>query len=151
LEGSAATRVGVLGELARVDRFHFAGHATYDVARSWESALHMADGTALRPGDILSLSRSPATVVLSGCDTATTRPTRVADMSLARAFLLAGAETVVASSRPVDDKLAAELVSRAYELEGSAQSFGDALRAAQIELAEKTPDVDWAAYRVITR
>lgn len=151
LLGPAATRTDVLQELGRVDRFHFASHATFDATRPWDSALHLADGTALRAGDILSLPLPPATVVLSGCDTATARPTRVADMSLARAFLVAGAEVVVAASRPVEDKLAAALLARAYELEPQNGGLGRALREAQLELAKARPDADWAAYRIITR
>lgn len=151
LLGPTVTRADVLRELGRVERFHFASHATFDGEASWESALHLADGAALRAGDILSLTHVPRTVVLSGCDTATVRPTRVADMSLARAFLVAGAETVVASSRPVDDKLAAALLARAYELEPQNGGLGRALREAQLELAKARPDADWAAYRIITR
>lgn len=115
--------------LSEVDHFHYAGHA-YHGAGALRRPLHIVgkeDGLSHRwppyPGgaaaepsyiplgraerldvqDILMMEEVPRTVVLMGCTTAA-RDERFAygGFSLATAFLGAGAEAVVASTREID-------------------------------------------------
>lgn len=118
-------------KLTGVDHFHYAGHAYYDVGGTARRAGQRAGGdddAVLRlwppyPGgaaaepsyielgrsghldvqDILMMSEVPRSVVLMGCATGV-NDERMAygGFSLATAFLAAGAEVVVASTRDVD-------------------------------------------------
>lgn len=118
LVGAAATRTAVRAALAEVDHLHYAGHGRYAGFEGWDSALPLRDGP-LALGDLLVLPRVPATIVLSGCETGRAEGGAAQGLGLAHAFLLRGAEAVVAPVRPVDD--------------GAAAAFGEALYAALAE------------------
>ncbi|MCB9537247.1 MAG: CHAT domain-containing protein [Myxococcales bacterium] len=115
LVGAAATRAAVRAALTEVDHLHYAGHGRYAGFEGWDSALPLRDGP-LALGDLLVLPRVPTTVVLSGCETGRAEGAAAQGLGLAHAFLLRGAEAVVAPVRPVDD--------------GAAAAFGEALYAA---------------------
>ncbi len=150
LQGSAATRSAVSDAMGGVTLFHFASHASFDGAEVWDSALALADGGLLRAGDVLALQRTPELVVLSGCDTGKAGASRVADMSVARAFIARGSRLVVATSRPVEDELAATLLAKAYAGASSNWDLAESLRSAQLEASRSAPASDWRAYRIIT-
>lgn len=145
LVGSDASVSRVLAELAGSDLFHYAGHARFD-ASGLESGLELAEGTRLTAADVLSLDRAPRQVVLSGCETsALERGGRAADVGLAHAFVLRGADMVAAAQRIVADELAIE-VSRA--LHAAPDRLPGGLREVQRRLALERPSADWAAFRV---
>ncbi len=150
LQGSAATRSAVTDAMGRVGLFHFASHASFDDAEVWDSALALADGGLLRAGDVLAQQRTPELVVLSGCDTGRAGQSRVADMSVARAFVARGSRIVVATSRPVEDELAATLLAKTYAGASSKWDLAQSLRSAQLEASRSAPASDWRAYRIIT-
>ena len=107
---SDATRTRAL--LAEVDLLHYAGHGEHD-AESWTSVLRLGRGASLGVEDVLALPRVPRFVALPACDSASAgSSTATGDMSVARAFLLAGSDVVIGSSGTLDDRLAAA-VSRA--------------------------------------
>lgn len=132
LVGAAATRAAVRAALAEADHLHYAGHGRYAGFEGWDSALPLRDGP-LALGDLLVLPRVPATVVLSGCETGRAEGDTAQGLGLAHAFLLRGAEAVVAPVRPVDD--------------GAAAAFGEALYAALGD----APDLPAAFARVAGR
>ncbi|MFI5301982.1 MAG: CHAT domain-containing protein, partial [Polyangiales bacterium] len=156
LIGSQATRRAVEAGLVSADLFHYAGHGIFSGADGWQSALTLADATALSVGDILALTRVPRWVVLSGCETARSEAHATADgLGLAQAFVLAGARGVVASTRPVDDRLAADVMRALYadltRDHDRAPDLGAALRRVVLEIASRTPDRDVGAFRVLRR
>ncbi len=151
LEGKAATRPSVVSALRGTALFHYAGHASFDSGQSWDSALQLAEGSHLRTGDVLALPSVPSIVMLSACETGKSEPTRVAQLSLAHAFIAAGAELVIASSRPVEDHLAAALVARTYREATPGWDIGQSFRAALLDVARTMPRTQWRAYRLITR
>ena len=108
LVGREATLQAVREGLARADLLHFAGHGQFAGATGWSSALMLADGR-LTVGDVLALERVPRFVVLAGCETARSTDTAALSIGLAQAFALAGAAQVVASRRPVDDAVTAQI------------------------------------------
>jgi CHAT domain-containing protein len=67
--------------------------------------------------------------------------------SLADAFLSAGAEVVIATTRPVDDGLAQRLVAAFYAHDG-ARHPAAALAAAQQQLNRSMPASAWGAFEV---
>lgn len=150
-EGAAATRAAIVEQLAAVELFHYAGHGTHAGPSGWRAALLLHDGDTLGVGDILALPDVPAAVLLTGCDTATVRrDTLEGGMNLGRAFVLAGAEWVLAAEGKVDDALALELGRALAEgrpdLDGAHAAA--TLRQAQLRL-RAAPVAGWDAFRIL--
>jgi tetratricopeptide (TPR) repeat protein len=148
LVGEDATRDAITQALPGAGLLHYAGHGALREDRL-ASELQLAAEDALTVGDILALKAVPPWVVLSGCATARTRDDApIADLSLAAAFLAAGAHFVIGTTRPVRDTTGAELAPLLY-----AQSTDwvpdESLRRAQLALYAQSDD--GAAYRFITR
>lgn len=91
-------------------------------------------------------------VVLSGCSTLGSTPTRSSGLAgLARPFISQGVPAVVGTLWPVGDDLLTNLMTRFHAgiLAGAAAS--DALRQAQLELLASSSDdagLDWAAVQL---
>lgn len=147
LVGGNALARSVGEALAASNVFHLAGHAkAVDEGGGLRSAIELADDVQLTAGDILGLGHVPPEVFLSGCETAVTPERSVLELGLAQAFVLSGAHTVIASSRPVDDRLAYQLATRTYAEKGNLLAgFAEAQRA----LFRTAPERDWAAFRAV--
>ncbi|MEZ4471172.1 MAG: CHAT domain-containing protein [bacterium] len=113
ITGGAVTRASLVDALAVADHLHYAGHGRYAGFEGWDSALPVHDG-ALEVGDLLLLSRVPAAVVLSGCETGRARGEAAVGLGLAHAFLVRGTDAVVAPVGPVDDGIAARFAVALY-------------------------------------
>ena len=155
LTGQAATASRTVSALADADLLHYAGHGAFGGRGGWQSALFLADSGRLTVGDILALPRAPQRVVLSGCETARgSEEVGVETVGLAQAFVVVGAQEVIAAIRPVKDALA-QTLSRALYAHGAAAhsrtSLVAALRAAQLEIQQAQPTDDWSAFRVLVR
>lgn len=137
--------------LSERDHFHYAGHAYHGVGALRRSAPAVDEdddlshrwppypgGAAAEPSyiplgstkrlgvqDILMMEKVPRTVVLMGCTTAA-RDERFAygGFSLATAYLGAGSEAVVASTREIDGKQAS-LVAQGLYAELGTPGFGE--------------------------
>ncbi len=145
-----ASRQALLDELdgSRVALLHIAAHGAFAGIDGWESHVRLAHEDILSIGDILTLDALPARVVMSGCETAREALSIGTSLSLAHAFLLAGAQSVVAASRPIDDTQASMLMADLY----GADDFLDlpaALARTQRNMAQQAPKADWASFRVI--
>jgi CHAT domain-containing protein len=121
---------------------HFAGHGTFS-QQGWSAGLTLGDGRDLLASDVLAAPVVPDWVVLSGCSTAASRPSMVESIGLAQAFLVAGSAEVVATTRPVEDAVAAQFsaawhASLARTGDGGV-AYRDAVRAVSHE--------DWSAFR----
>ncbi|MCK6570291.1 CHAT domain-containing protein [Myxococcota bacterium] len=136
LAGGAATRAEVFTALRRGPRtFHFSGHGVLDATNPWEAHLGLAGGARLTVADVLALSPHIGTVVLSGCETGGAVPLSAHErLSLAEAFLLAGAETVVATTARIDDAAARRFFD-AFHAAGGARRPAEALPAVRESLA----------------
>ncbi len=142
LTGREASLQAVTGGLAAVDLLHFAGHGTFS-QQGWSAGLTLGDGRDLLASDVLAAPVVPDWVVLSGCSTAASRPSMVESIGLAQAFLVAGSAEVVATTRPVEDAVAAQFsaawhASLARTGDGGV-AYRDAVRAVSHE--------DWSAFR----
>lgn len=147
-----ATSEAVRGALAlsETSLFHYAGHADFDGPDGWQSGLPLAAGGWLGIGDILVLPRAPEVVVLSGCETA--QATRALGLGLAQAFLMAGSESVVASTRKVDDGVARQVMSlfyRSSQVPGVGNDTAAALRDASLAFLKEGQVGDWVSFRVM--
>lgn len=145
---------------ARYEAFrilHFATHALLDPGTPSRSALLLSgseteDGL-LQAGEIQRLARGPDLVVLSACQSAGGRPsTTEGVLSLARAFIYAGARSVVGSHWDVNDRSSATLIERFYASLASGRTVSAALREAQLESAGSDPyrtAAHWAGFMAV--
>lgn len=146
IEGDAATGATVRAALPSADLMHYVGHARSDGIGGWSSALTLARDSSLGVADVLALPQVPRSVVLNGCETGRADPQALAGgMSMAHAFVLGGAELVVAADRELDDAAAAALMRAFYEARATE---GSALEALRVALRERRGQDDgWLIVR----
>lgn len=150
LKGEEASAKAVWGRLATVDLLHFAGHGRFSGLGGWDSSLLLAEETRLTLGDLLALDRVPAWVVLSGCDTArSSAEVPVESLSLAQAFLLAGSQAAVASSRLADDRTVPLFFEELYRQWDREPDLAVAFQRAQLSWRKRSPAADWAGFRLL--
>ena len=148
LTGAEATTARTLGALRDADFFHYAGHGRFSGDEGWESSLPLAQGGHLSIADIVALAAAPRVVVLTGCETARTSG-EAEGLGIGQAFILAGADVVVAPTRPVSDEVGAAFAKGLYE--GSVdEPWTDAARRSAMNL-RKSGAGDWSAFRVLAR
>jgi CHAT domain-containing protein len=156
LVGTGATKAALLAALpARYGVLHFATHATVDPTLPLRSALSLTaaagDDGRLRADEIYRMHLDTRLVVLSGCGTATgiAAPSE-GPMSLARAFLYAGAGSVVATLWDIDDRQGPPFMTRLYAHLTRGKPMAAAIGDAKRDLARAhAPPRAWAAYIVI--
>jgi tetratricopeptide (TPR) repeat protein len=152
LRGDEVTRDALLDALPAASHLHFAGHGIFDGESGWQSALRVARGGRLTATDILSRRRVPRTVVLSACESARTgAESPVETFGLAQAFVVAGADEVLAATRPVDDRLSFDLARAIYDelRERPETTLESALAHAQRALLPRASPDALGAYRVL--
>lgn len=152
LSGENATHQAVVDELARVAWLHYAGHGTALGHSGWQSALPLAGEARLEIADILASPAVPPSVVLSACETAGTTKRGGASMQIASAFLLAGADVVVAAQDGVGDSDAAAFSGALYEAMGTGLRGPELVRRAVVTLIENgEPMSTWSGFQVWVR
>lgn len=143
-QGEGLRTAQVAAALNVADLFHFAGHAEAS-DHAVRSGLRLQEGQWLSAADILALRHCPRTVVLAACETA--RPDASAGgWTLAEAFIAAGAHEVLATQRKIEDSLASQIARRVQTDE---LPLHVALHQAVSQVAQTTPQADWAAFRVL--
>jgi tetratricopeptide (TPR) repeat protein len=149
LTGPQATWVAVEGHLASSAHIHLAGHALFRPDNPMYSALKVHDRW-VTAADLFGLDLEGATVVLSACETARTQQAHTAEINgFVRAFLGAGASTVVASQWTADDRATTRFMELFYEHLGASNPAG-AVRSAQIRVALESPHpYYWAPWIVV--
>lgn len=147
LHGRAAGRSELLAALGVVDLLHFAGHASFGGAVG-DGALLLAEEARLTVPDVLTASRVPARVVLSGCETGRSAASAVENLGMAQAFVAAGAGAVVATVRKVDDALAAQVTEALYAAGFDHAAPERAFREALLAVKAREPGADVAAFRL---
>jgi tetratricopeptide (TPR) repeat protein len=152
LDGPQARADAVLAALPGASLFHYAGHGIFAGFAGWDSALPLAEDSRLTLGDILALRPAPASVVLSSCDAGRSSDQASGEgIGLANAFLLAGSQAVIAATRPVDDRLARELMRELYRGWQPGVELSRQLQRAQMARRGKDPSAGaaWASFRLL--
>lgn len=153
----------VQAALEEVSFFYFAGHGVHEPgtaperslppyaggSEGWPAHLVLKGETKLEIQDVLMLTSAPSHVALLGCETSMPG-SHGGGMSLALAFLVAGAEEVVAT--PVEATEESSMATglgllRGMEVDGVDLAAG--LRAAQVGMLRRGGDV--GRYRVWVR
>ncbi len=156
LRGTAITPRRALDALGKSDALFYAGHAEYVPGAPLQSALLVSSGE-IRAADVLRMRTPLEAVILVGCETARLVKGRASfsddAMGLPRAFLAAGARSVLGANGPVLDR-DAEDFARALL---SAPLDDLATRVAETQrclIAGKCPSrgiATWASYLVDLR
>ena len=150
LLGAQATVEAFRREAPRHDSLHLACHGVFRPDRPMFSALRLADGW-LTAAEVSRLSLPRSSVVLSACETGKSHvlPGDEA-LGLARAFLAAGALTVVVSLWLVDDESTMDLMATWYEALGTGTRAAQALRGAQLGVRDRFPHpFHWAPFVLV--
>ncbi len=155
LDGERATEEATLSRFSGpFGGLHFATHAVEDPNLPLRSSLrlaiagkeHQSDGI-LSAAEIHQQAISIPLVVLAACDSAQGRfRSGEGDLSLARAFLHAGATTVVGALFPADDEGAARFFDLFYRELSEGVSVEAALMGARRRSAETERPRVWAAF-----
>lgn len=127
---AAATRANFAHAARNAGLVHIATHGLYRADAPALSYLELTDGR-LEAFDIARLELNAAAVALSACETGTGRLTGNELMGLSRAFLHAGARSVVATHWAVDDEATAGLVADFASRLAAGRSVTQALHDAQ--------------------
>lgn len=150
--GDEATLSYVSSRLAGTALLHFAGHAHFDEEDPFASGLLLAGNEVLSAREVLARSLRTPLVVLSGCQTGV-QEVRAGDelMGLVRAFLYAGATSLVVSQWKVEDTATSWLMERFYghlfDNRIKKTSVAQALQAAVLETRDEFPEpYDWASF-----
>lgn len=138
LRGRRATLSAYRTQAGTADVIHIAAHAYSDTLAPHRSRILLAaaDGESeLRPDAILTVALTARLVTLSACDSGGGRlRAREGIVGLARAFLEAGAEAVLASLWPVDDAVTAHLMTGFYRRLVAGESRIEAFAGARRDL-----------------
>jgi len=147
LEGREAGRAAVLEAISGADVFHYAGHGVYS-EEVLDGELLLADG-GLNVADVLALTDPPRMVILSGCETGRTQQSEVESIAMAQAFVAAGTQAVVATTRPVEDDTARAFSLAFFQSLAQAPDPGAAMQRALKTLTDQRPRADWATFRLL--
>ena len=160
LDGSQASEEAQnAAPLADFKVIHLAAHGVSDELDSDRTALVFAPGSETEDGlwqarEIRQTRLNADVVVLSACETGSGKlQGQEGVMNLARAFLTAGARSVVASLWDVDDRSTATLMESFYAHLKAGLTVNEALRRAQLDFIKNYGDKAkpnlWAGFEVI--
>jgi CHAT domain-containing protein len=160
--GGASTEAAVRAALGEGRPVHVASHGAHNAQNPLFSrvivgarpagGVDAADDGRLEVHEILGLRTASPLVFLSGCETGLSVgdapfASGVDDGSLAQAFLVAGAASVVATLWRVDDADAVRMATSFYRALGAGASPEEALARAQREsIRNRSGGFTWAAY-----
>jgi CHAT domain-containing protein len=160
LDGSAASEASLKAQpLGDFKVIHLAAHGVSNESEPDRAALVLEPGNQVEDGlwqarEIRRTRLTADVVVLSACETGSgLLQGQEGVMNLARAFLTAGAKSVVASLWSVDDRSTATLMEYFYSHVAKGSPVRDALRLAQLDFTrdfgEKAKPYLWAGFEVI--
>jgi CHAT domain-containing protein/tetratricopeptide (TPR) repeat protein len=156
LDSYAATKNQFIAGMRKAAIVHYAGHAIESPSNPALAALVFRgdDGSAsyLYAHEIATLNlESTRLVILAACATSAGSDRRMGGLSnLSRAFIAAGASSVVGSLWPIRDDVAARLTIDLHRRLREGESPHIALRNVQLASMNNLPPRDWAALMAIS-
>jgi CHAT domain-containing protein/tetratricopeptide (TPR) repeat protein len=137
-----ATRKNLLKTAQNYKALHIAAHGEFRSDSPLFSGLSLEDGW-LTTLDVFDWKLNASLVVLSACETGLSAIGGGDEvLGLMRAFLYAGASTLVLSQWAVEDQAASLLMKRFYTSLSEGFEKGEALRAAQLSFIEGAMDTE---------
>ena len=151
-----ASETNVKEKASSYEVLHFATHATFDNDDPFNSSLLLAsDGIndgKLTVEEIYQLKLKPSLVVLSACETGLGKYSAGDEIiGFYRAFMYAGAQSIIATLWPIADEASSFLINEFYQ-SFKKNSLGESLRMAQLKTKEQYPNpVNWAGFVLVGR
>jgi len=156
LSHNEASESNLKNKASSYDVLHFATHATFDNDDPFNSSLLLAsDGSndgKLTVEEIYQLQLKPSLVVLSACETGLGKYSAGDEIiGFYRAFMYAGAKSIIATLWPVSDEATSFLINEFYQ-SLKKNSLGESLRMAQLKTKEKYPNpANWGGFILVGR
>ena len=156
LSHDEASETNVKEKASSYEVLHFATHATFDNDDPFNSSLLLAsDGIndgKLTVEEIYQLKLKPSLVVLSACETGLGKYSAGDEIiGFYRAFMYAGAKSIIATLWPIADEASSFLINEFYQ-SLKKNSLGESLRMAQLKTKEQYPNpVNWAGFVLVGR
>ncbi|HET9955760.1 MAG TPA: CHAT domain-containing protein, partial [Polyangiaceae bacterium] len=148
LLGADAQPARIRAALRDAKILHYAGHAHFEGPEGWGSYIPLQHAR-ITVADLLTWGEAPNEVVLSACDAALEPGLpHTAGLGIAQAFVLAGARAVVAPSRRISDRAAAEFAESVSRRMSEGEDLTTAYHAVQATLAR---DSEARAFRLLVR
>lgn len=154
--GQQASKALFEEEASQYNIIHLATHGTVNMKNPMRSRLSFGTGTqeetSLYAYEIHNISLQANLVVLSACETGFGRTVQGEGVSsLARAFLFAGAPSVVTTLWEVNDFTSAALIELFYDNLSQGMNKAEALQAAKLAFLSKTDEISghptyWASF-----
>jgi tetratricopeptide (TPR) repeat protein len=140
LSGQAASAAAVLAHISKAAVIHIISHSQIDAGLFLRSGIELAD-RRLTVLDILGTTMGPAWVYLSSCQSSQQVERRTDDLvAIVRAFLAAGAPSVIGTLWDVDSEAAARMSAEFHRsLRGSSESLAHAIREAVMSVRRDSP------------
>jgi CHAT domain-containing protein len=154
LAGPAAKKSALFAEAFDYQRLHISCHGEFVPEEPLSSLLALAAGERLTALEVLAQLRLRCDLVtLSACESGLSGVRRGDELTgLMRAFLQAGARTLVTSLWRVDERSTLTLMERFYAALEAGAPYAGALRAAQLQLRQRPQFRDpyyWAPFTLI--
>jgi len=157
LTGKSATEANLkaLHPLTQYKLLHFAVHGFANEKFPERSALvltrqgNSGEDGLLQDREIIAMDLSAELVTLSACDSGFGKLGQEGISSLVKAFMLAGARSVVASLWSVDDTMSVRLMREFYSRLAAGEIKGSALRNAKLWVLKEKPSLSpyfWAGF-----
>lgn len=152
LAGEDARFDAIEREAPSLSLLHISGHGVFDESAPMSAGLRMADRW-MTARDVFGLRLDACDVVLGCCDAGRSSTLKGDEsLGLSRAFLAAGAKSVLAPLWPLEDASARRLLTRTYRiwLDSNRSSILDAVTRAQREaIADGVHPCHWASFQFV--
>ncbi|GAH04847.1 unnamed protein product, partial [marine sediment metagenome] len=136
--GSTAAKEKVIEACTNKDIIHFSCHGMFDDLDPLSSGVKLYNGEILTAREIFNLNLNAELVTLSACQTGINENSPGDELvGLTRAFLYAGAPSVIVSLWSVNAKSTQELMLEFYKLLKSGKDKATALQKAQVKIMDK--------------
>jgi len=136
ITGAQAQMARVRSEASEAQVLHFATHAIEDATQPFQSFLVLSDKQRLTAQAIHELRLSADLVMLTACRSGSGRISADGLLGFTRAFLYAGASSVIAPLWDIPDDATVSLVEEFYRLYTTKGNKADALRGAQLKVLQ---------------
>lgn len=124
--------------------FHIASHINIDSVHPYNSIIAL-NGDSILVGNIPNLKVNANLVVLNGCQTGSGKYVQSeGSMSVARAFCLIGAKSLITTLWNVDDKASADLLAQFYDNIERGKELDIALQNAKLDFIDQSSSDDLA-------
>lgn len=151
--GNSLKKEMFINEISSKDVLHFAGHA--QTFTNEQASIILSENEQLSENEIYHIPSDLKMVVLNGCDTGVGEILQGEGISnLTRAFMYAGAQSVIQSLWNINDQSSAQIMSNFYAALKEGANKDDALRSAKLQYIQEAEDFErhpyyWSSFVIV--